>query len=406
MAAGPTAASAPALVRLSGANEEQLRRRVEQALEEATVLDDDASATAVAAGPTEGTLRAAAVAQGPRRLEDELRRIAAWLEEGAGAEPVRAEGGALLARTDLRARIGVLFPGQGVPVYAGPGALGRLVPAAAAAHAAAGLDAKEGAVPAERVQLAIVASCLSGLAAVRAAQISPCFALGHSLGELVALHWSGALALEELLELTCVRGEAMTRSPTTAGTMATIDCGDEDFAGLIEGQPVQLACENSPTQRVIAGETAAVEACVDAARRQGFRAIRLRVNGAFHSPLMAPAARLFRRALATARLEEPRRPVASTVTGGWLPANADLRSLLVEQLTSPVRFLEAVRAAAPQADVMIEVGPGRTLTGLTARCVELPCVALESGSISPTGPLRLLGLAWACGLGAAPGPPK
>lgn len=400
MEAGPTAASTPALVRLSATSEEELRRRLEQALEEAAALAEDASAMAVAPGPTEGTLRAAAVAQGPRRLEEELRRIAVWLDQGTG--PIRAEGGAVLARAESQVRIGILFPGQGVPVYLGPGALGGLVPEAASAHAAVGLGAVDGAIPAELVQLAIVASCLSGLAAVRAAGLSPSFALGHSLGELVALHWSGALRLDQLLELTRVRGEAMTRAPTAAGTMATIECEAEDFAGLIAGRPVQLACENSPRQRVISGETEAVEECVDAARAQGIRAIRLRVNGAFHSPLMAPAARRLHRALSAVELEEPRRLVASTVSGGWLPTDADLRALLVEQLTSPVRFLEAVRAAASQADVMVEVGPGRTLTGLTATCTELPCVALEAGAPSPAGALRLVGLAWACGLGLAP----
>lgn len=395
------ASTAPALLTLSAENPGQLRRRVEGALEEAAALADDAPAT-LAAGPTEGPLRAAAVAQGPRPLEGELRRIAAWLEEGSEAGPIRAEGGALLARADPRLRIGILFPGQGVPVYADAGALGRLLPDAAAAHAAAGLDAGEGAVPAELVQLAIVASCLSGLAAVRAAGISPCFALGHSLGELVALHWSGALGLDELLELTRVRGEAMTRTPAS-GTMATVECGAETFAELVRGRPLQLACENSATQRVVSGETSAVEECVAAARGQGIRAIRLRVNGAFHSSLMEPARRRFGQALATARIEEPRRPVVSTVSGGRLPADADLRALLAEQLTSPVRFLEAIRAAAPGADALVEVGPGRTLTGLTAGCTDLPCVALEAGSHSPAGALRLLGLAWACGFSAAPG---
>jgi len=391
-------------MRLSAANGEQLRQRVEQALEEAAALADGAT-PAVAAGPNGGRLRAAAVAQGPRQLEGELRRIATWLEQGAGSEPVRAEGGAVLGCADLPTRIGILFPGQGVPVYADVGALGRLVPDAAAAHATANLSADERTIPAERVQLAIVASCLSGLAAVRAARISPCLALGHSLGELVALHWSGALGLEELLKLARLRGEAMTRSPTAAGTMAMIECEAEAFAGLVEGRPLQLACENSPTQRVVSGEAAAVEECVDAARERGIRTIRLRVNGAFHSSLMAPAAERFRSALAAVKLGEPRRPAVSTVRGDWLAADADLRSLLLEQLTSPVRFLEAIRVAAPQVDVLIEAGPGKTLTGLTASCTETPCVALEAGSRSPAGALRLFGLAWACGLSEPPGGP-
>jgi acyl transferase domain-containing protein len=193
----------------------------------------------------------------------------------------------------------------------------------------------------------------------------------------------------------------MAGSTPVPGTMASVLGGAEAFRALVRDRPVALACENSPTQRVVSGEVGAVEECVEAARGRGMRATRLRVTGAFHSPLMEGAVRAFGRALAAARMRELSRPALSTITGGWLAPDVELPALLTAQLTSPVRFLDAARAATGHADLMIEAGPGRALTALAPQCSDLPCLAIEAGAPSRAGALRLGALRWLCEAPAA-----
>ncbi len=114
---------------------------------------------------------------------------------------------------------------------------------------------------------------------------------------------------------------------------------------LISNSPVVIAALNSPAQTIVAGENTAVEACIGSARAQGLRARRLLVPFAFHSPLVGPAAPKFAQSLRTESLCPLGRSVASTVTGEMLLPNCDLISLLARQITSPVRFMDAVRAA-------------------------------------------------------------
>lgn len=249
-------------------------------------------------------------------------------------------------------RIGILFPGQGAPVRA------------TAPHL---------------VQAAIVTASLSGLRALEQLGIEPAFAVGHSLGELSALHWAGAFDRRTVLELVEARGRAMSDEAVPAGAMASLVAPEPALRQLLAGRPLTVACDNSPTQRVVSGEPEPVEDCIAAARAAGVRAVRLRVGGAFHSPLMAVAAPAFEAALAAATIRPPRRPVVSTVTGDWLQGDEDLRELLLRQLTSPVRFRQAVERCRERADLLIEVGPGRTLSVLAGESTGLPTLPVEAG---------------------------
>ena len=93
----------------------------------------------------------------------------------------------------------------------------------------------------------------------------------------------------------------------------------------------------------------------------------------------------------------PRRPIVSSVTGAPLPTDADVRALLLRQVTSPVRFLEAMGAAAVGIDLWIEAGPGRVLSGLAAGWIRAPVLAMEAGGESLQGLLRVAGAAFALG---------
>lgn len=201
-------------------------------------------------------------------------------------------------------------------------------------------------------------------------------AAGHSLGEFTAYHAAGAVDLPAAVRLVRRRGELMYDTGVTRpGAMAAI-LGD-----LTE--PVDALCErasaaglvvpanyNAPEQTVVSGEVAGVEQAMALAKDAGAkRAVRLPVSGAFHSPLMAPAQNGLAAALDAAGFEAPAFPVVSNVTATPVDTADEARRLLLEQLTSPVRWTDVVRAlAARHPDALfVEMGPGSVLTGLLKR---------------------------------------
>src|SRR5262249_29730259 len=140
--------------------------------------------------------------------------------------------------------------------------------------------------------------------------------LGHSLGELTALHWAGAFDEEQLLRTAGVRGRAMAGA--ARGTMLAIGAERGEVESLFHGDAVAIACVNSRRQTIVSGEERAVVAVEARARARGMNTAKLSTLGAFHSQLMSVAVP----ALATHLAQEPLRPlrrrVVSTVTGGPL----------------------------------------------------------------------------------------
>lgn len=201
-------------------------------------------------------------------------------------------------------------------------------------------------------------------------------AAGHSLGEFTAFHAAGALPLADAVRLVRRRGELMLESGTARpGTMAAILgelsrpidklCRDASGSGV-----VVPANYNAVEQTVISGEVAGVEKAMELAREAGAkRTIKLNVSGAFHSPLMESAAVGLDAALHKATWADPRWPVYSNVTTAQVTTAVDARALLLRQLTSPVRWVEIIRAmaAAHPGATFVEMGPGNVLTGLLKR---------------------------------------
>ena len=201
-------------------------------------------------------------------------------------------------------------------------------------------------------------------------------AAGHSLGEFSAYHAAGALPLADAVRLVRRRGELMFETGVSRpGTMAAIlgelqrpiedICADASTVGS-----VVPANYNAVEQVVISGEVAGVEQAMELAKAAGAkRAVRLPVSGAFHSPLMQPAHAGLEAALAGASWQTPRWPVFSNVTSAAVTETAVARELLLRQLTSPVRWVEVIRAmAAAHPDAtFVEMGPGNVLTGLLKR---------------------------------------
>jgi [acyl-carrier-protein] S-malonyltransferase len=201
-------------------------------------------------------------------------------------------------------------------------------------------------------------------------------AAGHSLGEFTAFHAAGSLSLTDAAKLVRRRGELMLESGTARpGAMAAIlgelqrpiddICWEASSVGT-----VVPANYNAVEQTVISGEVAGVEKAMELAKAAGAkRAIRLNVSGAFHSPLMEPAATGLEKAIDAAAWSEPSCPVYCNVTASATTSAAAARSLLLKQLTSPVRWVDLIRAmaAAHPGATFVEMGPGNVLTGLLKR---------------------------------------
>lgn len=231
--------------------------------------------------------------------------------------------------------------------------------------------AEEELVETEVQQPALVATSLAVLAAIRKRGIKPDFVVGHSVGEFAALAAAGALRFEEAIALVRERGLAMAEAAKkNPGSMAAILGLDDEVVERICRRILNVwpANYNCPGQVVISGENPAVDqACVLAEQEGARRAVKLRVSGAFHSPLVARAADRLRPALDRVRFSEPVAPFMSTVTARIEEAKR-LGPLLVEQLTAPVRFTHAAQALIKEgALTFVEVGPGNVLSGLVRR---------------------------------------
>jgi [acyl-carrier-protein] S-malonyltransferase len=201
-------------------------------------------------------------------------------------------------------------------------------------------------------------------------------AAGHSLGEFTAYYTAGALSLEDAVLLVRRRGELMAESGAARpGAMAAVLGLDERAVedacrAAADSGIVVPANYNAPDQLVISGEVEAVERAMAAAKDAGAkRAIRLKVSGAFHSPLMAVASDGLRQALADASFGVPAFPIYANVTAQPVTDAAVARQLLLEQLSAPVRWTATIRALAerfPEA-LFVELGPGAVLTNLVRR---------------------------------------
>lgn len=200
--------------------------------------------------------------------------------------------------------------------------------------------------------------------------IRPDVAGGHSYGELAALAAAGAFDDATLLELSAARGDAILaaveRSGGDPGTMAAVELTREQLTErLAEWPDLVLANHNGPTQAVISGPTASVEAAAAALEASGTKVKLLPVACAFHSPVIAEAAGLLAERLASVEVAAPRFPVWSNVTAAPYPADdvAAVPQLLAEQVTTGVRFVDQIEAMyAAGVRTFVEAGPGRVLT--------------------------------------------
>lgn len=407
------------LMLLSARDRDTLRRRVQRLAGIAaglsrSELTDLAARLAETLQP--GRVRAAVVASTPAQLHGRLDTLGSWLAEGVQSR-LDIPGGVMLGTPAGCPAVGLLFPGQGSPANLDGGAWARRFESVADLYRRATLPVHGDGVATEVAQPAVATASLAGLHVLDRLGISAAVAVGHSMGELTAYHWAGAIDEEALLRLVTARGRAIAQFGQPTGAMASVAAGRDAVGPLLVGQPIVVAGLNSPHQTVLSGEASAVEGLVSRARAMGLAAVRLPVSHAFHSPLVADSIPRLAEAIAAEHFHPLQFSVASTVTGSLLKPNEDLPAMLLRQMTSPVRFMEAVGAVADRVDLWIEVGPGEVLGRIAGDligrdliggdlivgdliggdAVDRPVVSLDSGGGSLRGLLAAAGAAFVCG---------
>ena len=284
--------------------------------------------------------------------------------------------------------IAFVFPGQGAQTIGMGKALAEAYPAAKAVFdevdAALGENLSsliwEGDIETltltQNAQPALMATSMAAMRALEAEGITiakASFVAGHSLGEYSALAAAGALSIGDTARLLRTRGQAMQCAvPVGVGAMAALL--GLDFATVkevaaeaaAEGEVVQAANDNDPTQVVVSGHKAAVERAAEIAKTKGAkRAVMLPVSAPFHCALMQPAADVMAEALAGVTINAPAVPLIANVRADAVTDPDTIRALLVEQVTGSVRWRESVQVMADKGVTEFwEIGAGKALSGM------------------------------------------
>ncbi|WP_407319791.1 SDR family NAD(P)-dependent oxidoreductase [Isoptericola halotolerans] len=336
--------------------------------------------------------RVAVVARHPEEAVARLTRAVDHLT-GTGTAPgrlVRVDEGTWCGYGTEPGRLAFAFPGQG----AGHGHLGHAVRRFCPEDVDDPDDAADGTAG---LQPRVVRRSLQGLAALARLGVEAETAIGHSLGEITALAWAGALTDGQALELARVRGRAMFEEIPRDGAMAVVSAGADRTRLFLEGTDAEISGYNAPALTVVAGSRTDVDLVVAAAGRAGAGVTVLDVEHAFHTSWCSGAAAVLREHLAGTSLGPLRRDVVSPSLAAALPVDHDLRSFLVDQITRPVRFSDATKLLSGH-DLVVEVGPGRTVGGLVAANLPtVPAVSVDTdaGSLAPF--LDAVAATWALG---------
>lgn len=193
---------------------------------------------------------------------------------------------------------------------------------------------------------------------------------GHSLGEWTALYVSGAVSFEDTIKVLKARGEFMQAAceENPGAMLAVMNLDGDKLVEIADEAGCYVANFNSLSQTVLSGTAESIEKAEGLCKEAGAkRAVRLPVAGAFHSPLMQPAADKMNEFLSGVKLGEPAKPVLSNVTADVHVAS-DIQENMVKQITSSVRWVASVqKLVADGVEEIVEVGPGKVLAGLIKR---------------------------------------
>jgi len=382
---------------------EKLQQRVGeiQAIATGLSIGELVDLAAELAGQLDASLpiRATVIAGRPDELVEHLQLLAQMLWEtppAAGETKVNLPQTVWLSNGSKKCRVGFLFPGQGsqklnmtrvlVERYSwakelvqqadnwlqasGGEPVSKYIyrPLDRAGDQAQLQEWKTELAETEIAQPAICLASLIWMGYLQKLGVEPVAVGGHSLGELTAFYATGAFDEKALLGLAALRGKAMSAPTGTAGVMASLGCSRQQVEELLASvkSDVAIANINSPTQVVISGSRESVEAVIELADEAGMQTRMLPVSNAFHSHFVAAAAASVRQsAPIPEQLELTKVPLFSSINGEGVKAGLKLREHFGKQITAPVDFISLVEAISSECDLLVEVGPGNILSGLT-----------------------------------------
>ena len=277
-----------------------------------------------------------------------------------GGGPMVSDGGVHVS-SGARGRVVLVFPGGVTASGAVPGS------AATLAGEAMALARSLGAV-----------QWLAGLG------VRPAAAVGYGLGELAGLVWAGSLAAPEAARLLAQHGEVRRGTDAMRIAMARVAAGEAAARSLTATCRLAVAADDGPRSHVLAGPVPAVRELIRQASALGVTADVLDGAHALHTPAMAPCAAPLRSVLSKVRFGPPQRRLVSTVTARELTPDDDIAALLCAQLTSPVRFRDAIQVASDGADLIVVAGGDEALTRAAAAC-GVPAAGLRLGAAAAGG---------------------
>ena len=354
--------------------------------------DPQATFASAARGATRGFSgpghRLAIVARSPAELAAKARLVTSQFENPEARGLWETRGLAVGEASGRRPLVACLFPGQGSQY---PGMLRDVVAASAtAARTRVSVDAAleslgypsfeaivadaDGQLGRDvfRTQLAMLVADTIQFAVLTELGLTPDRVTGHSYGEFAALHAAGAWDFATAARATFLRCEAICAAPAVSGVMLSCAADEEVVAAACAavGGDVFVSNCNSTHQTVVGGRREQVVALAGVLGTRGVTTKLLDVPRPFHTPLMQDAEPPFRAALADVRIDPPRIPVLSSVHNRYVAEPAEIRELLVGQLTRPVRYIAQIeRLIAEGVGVFVESGPERVLAKLTRRIV-------------------------------------
>ncbi len=223
------------------------------------------------------------------------------------------------------------------------------------------------------LQPALVAISVAYVELLREAGAAPKVVAGHSLGEISALFAAGVINLSDALKLATERGRLMNQA-SEGGMVAIKDLPPEKIEAILaefDSQQIVVANYNAPSQTVISGQLATLDAAIPLLSAAGGGCVRLNVSGAWHSPLVANAARQFETVLDSVSFHAPQIPIVMGVTGNVETDPVQICAIMKRQITSPVRWTSVLKSIrALDCDKYLEVGPGKVLRGLLRKNIE------------------------------------
>jgi len=387
------------LLLFTGEGLEELREKIEDLLPVARKIcraELTDLAAHLANDDSKKEFRVAIIAESPwelaERLEQLLEKLAGSRDIGALDEP---EAGIYAGRALEKPKMVALFPGQGSQhlnmggylfrhypfinqVYLqADGVVGDMLPRGLRSYIFMNtLTCKEG-IPEfaqsrlKDTQIAQPAIVLSSIAALKMLEffgLKPDVMIGHSLGQVTALHAAGVFDGLTAVRIAALRGRAMTSVASgDCGAMLAVNESPDRVEEMIHpfGRSLAVSNYNSRRQTVVSGSTEDIKKLMNICVERHIRCRALDVSHAFHSEFVAPASRMFRHAVDSIPFEKISGRVMSTLTGDELDHDTDLKDLLADHIRKPVRFADAVlKAAEEKPDIWVELGPKGVLTGL------------------------------------------